>query len=97
MAPFRYERLPTAPDTSNNLSTSSTQLEYDLGDEESNTGISRSPPPTRVVFARDSRFEIPTPPPWQRVALIAFVVFLFWLGHKLRGSPGEEGIPAIIE
>ena len=98
MAAAKYERLPTSPDTtsqSTDYPPSDTQLEYDLDEEEANIG--RPPPPRRVVYARDPRFDIPTPPHWQRAGLLLFIVFLFWLGYKLRGSPEEEGIPAITE
>lgn len=59
--------------------------------------MGRSPPPHRIVYAHNPRFDIPTPPHWQRAALLLFIVFLFWLGAHMRGSPTEEGVPAIIE
>ncbi|KAL5487456.1 hypothetical protein ACEPAI_5564 [Sanghuangporus weigelae] len=96
MSSAHYERLPMSPDRSRSPVGRLTSTSLDLGEEEANIGR-RQPPANRVVFAHDPRFEIPTPPAWQRVALIAFIVFLFWLGFRLRGSPIEEGVPAVVE
>ncbi|THH10119.1 hypothetical protein EW145_g1560 [Phellinidium pouzarii] len=94
MSSAQYERLPPLPASDTELPPhSSTRL--DLDEEEVNVG--REPPAHRIVFSRDPRFEIPTPPRWQRAALLLFIVFLFWLGYQLRGSPSDEGIPAMIE
>ncbi|KAI5120328.1 hypothetical protein M0805_000388 [Coniferiporia weirii] len=98
MSSSRYERLPSSPGPSpapgNELPPYST-TRLDIDEEEVNVG--RQPSAQRTVFPHDPRFEIPTPPRWQRAALLAFIVFLFWLGYKLRGSASEEGIPAIVE
>ncbi|KAL5529830.1 hypothetical protein ACEPAF_6087 [Sanghuangporus sanghuang] len=97
MSSARYERLPTSPDRSRSPVGSPASTSLDLGEEEANIGRRQPPPANRVVYAHDPRFGIPTPPAWQRVALIAFVVFLFWLGFRIRGLPVEEGIPAVVE
>ena len=96
MSSARYERLPTSPDRQGSPLDRPTSTSLDLGDEEANIGRGQ-PSLNRVVFARDPRFEIPAPPAWQRAALIAFIVFLFWLGFRLRGSVVEEGVPAVVE
>ena len=89
MSSARYERLPSSPKPQED--------DYDLSNIESSAGLSRTPPQTRITFAHDPRFELPTPPVWQRAGLIATLIFLFWLGFRLRGSPEDEGIPALIE
>ncbi|KAH8113635.1 hypothetical protein DFH11DRAFT_1856781 [Phellopilus nigrolimitatus] len=91
MSPAQYERLPSYPSPAGQ-EYSTTSL--DIAEEELNTGRS---PAHRVAFIHEPRFDLPTPPRWQRAGLLLFVVFLFWVGYKLRGSPSEEGIPAIVE
>ncbi|EJD01763.1 uncharacterized protein FOMMEDRAFT_158924 [Fomitiporia mediterranea MF3/22] len=88
MSSGRYERLPTEPE--------SRPSSIDLANEEASIGRRRSPPANRVTYARDPRFELPTPPAWQRVALVLFVVFLFWMLYKLRASALEAGVPAVL-
>ncbi|KAF9218836.1 hypothetical protein BS17DRAFT_719406 [Gyrodon lividus] len=42
----------------------------------------------------DARFDRPSPPAWKRVALIAFIIFLFWLSFSFR--PNKNVNPNII-
>ena len=35
-------------------------------------------------LAQDPRFNPPTPPAWKRFALIIFMLFLLWVGFRMR-------------
>jgi hypothetical protein len=87
----RYERLASEPEQ-----ISPKDCRFDLAEEEANIGR-RSPNPRHVAFARDPRFELPTPPAWQRVALVLFLVFLFWLVFKLRVDAAEAEFPNFVD
>jgi hypothetical protein len=41
---------------------------------------------TREEPVHDPRFDVPTPSPYKRVALLLFTAFLFWAAFKMRGS-----------
>ena len=89
--------MPTSPEQAPSDGGFRSTTSFDLGEEEASIGRrQRSPPPSRVAFAHDPRFDVPTPPMWQRAGLILFIVFLFWLGTRLRGSV-EEGVSAVLE
>lgn len=45
-----------------------------------NVHVGEYPPPS------DPRFTEPTPAPWKRTALIAFILFLFWSAYKLQAT-----------
>ncbi|KIK11115.1 hypothetical protein PISMIDRAFT_690575, partial [Pisolithus microcarpus 441] len=38
----------------------------------------------------DPRFNPPPPPVWKRVALITFIIFLFWLSYSLRTKKNTQ-------
>lgn len=77
----RYERLPSSPNTNTDPQTPI--------DEE--LSIGNTPPSNRLVaFAHDPRFDIPTPPAWQRAALVALLILLFWLVFHMRRTPAED-------
>ncbi|KAF8896921.1 hypothetical protein CPB85DRAFT_1328504 [Mucidula mucida] len=44
----------------------------------------------RRQYPIDSRFHQPTPAPWKRVALIAFVGVMFWLAFSMRKKAWER-------
>ncbi|KAH7882853.1 hypothetical protein F5I97DRAFT_140281 [Phlebopus sp. FC_14] len=46
---------------------------------------------SRVV---DPRFDRPSPPLWKRIALLAFIAFLFWLSFMMR--PRKMSEPNVI-
>ncbi|TDL25655.1 hypothetical protein BD410DRAFT_603295 [Rickenella mellea] len=70
MPSAKYERLPASP--------ADAPPEYD----EDNDNEAYPSKPHRVVH--DPRFDIPTPAPWKRAALIIFVLSLFWLAFRMQ-------------
>ncbi|KAI0063581.1 hypothetical protein BV25DRAFT_1990574 [Artomyces pyxidatus] len=48
------------------------------------------PTPEELQLAEDPRFNPPTPPAWKRVALILFIVVMFWLSFRLRNPRPVE-------
>lgn len=97
MSSARYERLATSPTEDEPVPPYASAASLDLGEEEANVGR-RVHPAHRVAFIHDPRFDMPTPPKWQRVALLLTIAFLFWLAVHMRGGfIGGEGIAAIVE
>jgi hypothetical protein len=94
-----HELLPTRP--SNDTLVDDANYDYDDDDgglmspgnpAEAEIGSRRRarhfPPP-------DPRFEMPTPSPWARAALLIWVAFLFWLALRLRQNIWVAGIAAM--
>jgi hypothetical protein len=82
----RYTLIPSSdPSDARGLASPNSPAFFEDEDEEEK--LTRAPP---VVFPHDPRFDQPTPPAWQRVALIlsiiislALAVWLqngFWIG-----------------
>ena len=89
----QYERLSSSPSSNDELPPY-TNTTFDIAEEEESIGRSSN----RAVFVHDPRFDMPTPPRWQRVALLLFIAFLFWLTYRLRGTYiSEEGVAALVE
>lgn len=89
----RYELLPTIDTSFSSFSPSSPY-------SRNSDSPSRSPVAFHYKSAddeeqffreRDSRFDQPTPSPWARAALLAFIVFMFWLALRLRRAVWEDG------
>ncbi|OBZ72198.1 Casein kinase I isoform alpha [Grifola frondosa] len=77
MSSAKYDRLPTSTDDEDARKRSHDEPTSDL----------------RVLHERlysDPRFNPPTPSPWKRAALLAFVVFLIWLSFSLRLSKPRQ-------
>ncbi|KAJ6507499.1 hypothetical protein DFH09DRAFT_281353 [Mycena vulgaris] len=82
----RYSLIPSS-DQSDPRGLPSHSTPSFVGDEDEEELLTRAPP---VVYPPDPRFEVPTPPAWQRVALIlailislAIAVWLqngYWIG-----------------
>ncbi|KAJ6507485.1 hypothetical protein DFH09DRAFT_1199917 [Mycena vulgaris] len=82
----RYSLIPSS-DQSDPRGLPSHSTPSFFGDEDEEELLTRAPP---VVYPPDPRFEVPTPPAWQRVALIlailislAIAVWLqngYWIG-----------------
>ncbi|KLO11831.1 hypothetical protein SCHPADRAFT_905698 [Schizopora paradoxa] len=89
MSRFGYERVPTSP----NLADEEHDLHADLDSEERNVATERVHPAIRAAMnaPRDPRFDLPTPPTWQRAGLLVFILLLLWLLYRLRMS----GLPPL--
>ncbi|KAJ7575524.1 hypothetical protein C8J56DRAFT_971476 [Mycena floridula] len=88
MASDRYELLPPDDD---DYSTS------ELSDEEQEIRrpLRRQPSPPRdprFPNGIDPRFIQPTPAAWKRVALLAFVVALFWVAISMRAGQSRKNM-----
>ncbi len=59
--------------------------ESDVEDEKEH--LLRQP---RLQYPIDPRFHQPTPAPWKRVALLAFVGVMFWLAFSMRKKAWER-------
>ncbi|KAI6132393.1 hypothetical protein EDD16DRAFT_1699656 [Pisolithus croceorrhizus] len=80
MSTTKYHRLPHSDDDndgSNNEDDTRTQ----------STSRTSQSTPRRLT---DPRFNPPPPATWKRVALIAFVIFLFWLSYSLRTKKNTQ-------
>ncbi|KAI6142748.1 hypothetical protein BKA82DRAFT_4190327 [Pisolithus tinctorius] len=77
------------------MSTTQYQRLPHSDDEDNNdstqTQSTSRPSPRRVT---DPRFNPPPPSAWKRIALIAFVVFLFWLSYSLSSKKNTQ--PKVI-
>ncbi|KII86693.1 hypothetical protein PLICRDRAFT_43344 [Plicaturopsis crispa FD-325 SS-3] len=71
--PDNYEALPTEDERERELEET-----ISLDDEHG-----RRAEQARQL-QRDPRFSQPKPPLWSRIALLAFIAFLFWLSFNLR-------------
>ncbi|KAI0706414.1 hypothetical protein C8Q76DRAFT_629865 [Earliella scabrosa] len=40
--------------------------------------------PSQEPTSDDPRFNPPTPPAWKRIALVVFMLFLLWVGFRMR-------------
>ena len=73
--PRNYEPLPTSATSTEDL----LELE-ELEEGDDVASLHRQ-------LARDPRFNPPVPATWKRVALVLFVLFLFFLTYWLRPAP----------
>ena len=94
MSSARYERLATSPVDDQPAPLYASVASLDMDEEESNIGRTVHPA-HRVAYIHDPRFDLPTPPKWQRVALLLTIAFLFWLAFHMRG--GLVGAATILD
>ncbi|VDC07691.1 unnamed protein product [Peniophora sp. CBMAI 1063] len=76
--PRNYEPLPTSANSTEDL----LELE-ELEEADDVASLHRQ-------LARDPRFNPPVPATWKRVALVLFVIFLFFLTYWLRPAPPKH-------
>ncbi|KAG6330672.1 hypothetical protein ID866_8415 [Astraeus odoratus] len=99
MQTAKYQRLPAYSDDedvatpivkpSTPLPNSTTRVRNSPGrNSHSSSGTTTSQRPV------DPRFNRPPPAAWKRIALILFIVFLFWLSYSLR--PKKTAKPEVI-
>jgi len=87
---YGYAPVPTSPQHDEEHA-----LDIDLDNEERNVASERGMHPAiraAMNAPRDPRFDLPTPPKWQRAGLLVFILFLFYLLYRLRmaGLPPLE-------
>ena len=89
--PAKYERLPTTPEPpSPPSSRSPSPTDIDFPPRRSASRLARERELNRELQRqtdRDPRFNVPPPAAWKRAALLAFIVFLLWLGFYLKPKP----------
>ncbi|KAF7972792.1 hypothetical protein HWV62_42315 [Athelia sp. TMB] len=86
----QYERLPTSPyAASPPASRSPSPEDVTRMSPRSSARIAAQNRELQRQTDMDPRFNMPKPAWWQRVALILFVIFLFWLGQHLHVSSPE--------
>ena len=88
----RYERLPTSPSNDNELDSFSEELESRLHSNSSSQQHSSLRELHQQLHA-DPRFSPPSPPRWQRLALIVVVALLYWLAYRMP----RAGVPALMD
>lgn len=83
MSEAKYTRLSTEPSSHTRSPTNESEEDEDDGSPPAQfveeMGAASSPP-------MDPRFIQPNPGPLKRIALLLFIVFLFWLAVSLRTS-----------
>ncbi|KAI6006896.1 hypothetical protein EDD15DRAFT_2153532 [Pisolithus albus] len=75
MSTTKYHRLPHSDDDNDN---------NDDGGDDTRPQATSGPSQSTPRRLTDPRFNPPPPPIWKRVALIALIIFLFWLSYSLR-------------
>ncbi|KAI0319163.1 hypothetical protein OF83DRAFT_1170433 [Amylostereum chailletii] len=86
MSRAEYQLLP-----SDNLSTDELLIEETTAEELERRRLAQ-------LAARDPRFNPPPPATWKRVALLIFIVVLFFLSFSLRASrhPKPKQAPEVV-
>ena len=79
MSDYSYDRLPTSDEKRRFPQHAPTSDVHEL----------------HRRLAQDPRFNPPTPSPWKRVALLAFVLAILWLAFSLRMS-AKQSHPQVI-
>lgn len=82
---YKYERLATSP-------TAPSDLKRRTSHDEPTSDIHE----LHRRLEADPRFNPPTPSAWKRVALILFLLFVFWFGFKLRTSVSPAAAPKVV-
>ncbi|KAL4068507.1 hypothetical protein V8B97DRAFT_2008786 [Scleroderma yunnanense] len=82
MPTAKYQRLPSSPRDDD---------DDDTPRPSTRTTSRNSSPPNRHI---DPRFDRPPPAAWKRIALILFIIFLFWLSYAMR--PKKDVQPEVI-
>lgn len=78
----RYALLPSS-DPGDPIDLASPRSPTYFEDEDEEEMLTRAPPP---VYPPDARFDQPTPPAWQRVALILVIIFSLALAVWLQNG-----------
>lgn len=87
-----YTRIPGEEiELNEKLHDSSDESEVeDVPDKPTRSRSSSREPELHRALREDPRFNVPTPSPWKRFALILFTAWLFWMAFTLRLNLNEK-------